>query len=117
MPYPNILVQSMAAAGGGAGRLVSLPLPAKQIRIDCGTGGEAWVRTALHPRMGADIVTPVQPAATPAPAAGTASQQGWVHLKAGDTYRSPIQRSGDYYREVEIWEVAAGDLTINGEEE
>ena len=114
MPYPNIVVQNMA--GGGAGRLVSLPLPSKQIRIDCGTGGEAWVRTALHPRMGIDV-TPVQPAASPAPVAGNAAQQGWVHLKAGDTYRSPIQRTGDYYREVEVWEVSAGDLVVNGEEE
>jgi len=102
----RILTHQMT--GAPTGDVVDMGGPCAKLRITARAA--CWVRAVLGD---ASTSAPSAPAATPAPAAGAEAPQGWVYLAANDVLiLQPDVYGVLAYRYVEIWELAAGLITV-----
>lgn len=105
------LLKYHSMAGGPVGDLVDLGGFYKRLSITATAA--TWVRAQL---LAPTDTAPSAPVATPAPAAGGESADGWVKMAASGLLELPPDPLGlKGYRYVEIWELNSGDMQIEGD--
>jgi hypothetical protein len=109
----NLITRAMA--GGGVGSLITLPKPCTSLLISVSGGGACWVRIQKVPYLGTNYTAPVAPVATPVPTAGNNATQGWEPVSGTDQVVCPPLLDGSTYSTVEVWEVTAGNIVVDGE--